>query len=244
MNLMTLVTACALGVDPRVMHALICQQSGGEPWSLSVPQESNRQVYPTTQDAFREARIMRPDGGRIRVGLTGLSTDPRSATAPVFTPCTASAARDNDRERGWPSALFPLKAPTPDRASADVPNRDRSAEEPCSLGPAAASPTMIDSTSRQPVCAEIDREEAVMVRLGMLRRLSNIVAGLKVEPGRGDDPTDRWQDKSREVRRGRSAQERREISHLPRGAYSQRSLPLPATRWNVETSCTSRAGHS
>jgi hypothetical protein len=87
MDLVTLVTASALSVEPRVMHALIWQQSGGEPWSLSVPGESQPQVYPTMQDAIREARTARRDGGRIRVGLTGLSTAPRSVTAAMFAPC-------------------------------------------------------------------------------------------------------------------------------------------------------------
>ncbi len=65
MDLVTLVTACALSVepkslpsgpDPRVMHALIWQQSGGEPWSFSVPGESQPQVHSTLHDAIREAR--------------------------------------------------------------------------------------------------------------------------------------------------------------------------------------------
>jgi len=234
MDLVTLVTACALSVEPKVMHALIWQQSGGEPWSFSVPGESQAQVYSTLQDAIRQARMARPDGGRIRVGLTGLSTDPRSATAAMFAPCpnitfaarqiaqlgercktltrfkadpiycaiavyhgswerpdttfteavrttvvngdapnfdmpkdayfdsteiasetlapsphaalTAPAATSDDRERGWSSALFPVKPPKPDGESPDVPNRDRSAEEPRSLGPATAIPT----TTRPP----------------------------------------------------------------------------------------------
>jgi hypothetical protein len=87
MDLVTLVTACALTVDPKVMHALIWLQSSGEPWSFSVPTESQPRVFPTMQDAIREARAARPDGGRIRVGLSGVSTAPRSATAVKFAPC-------------------------------------------------------------------------------------------------------------------------------------------------------------
>lgn len=87
MDLVTLVTACALAVDTKVMHALIWQQSSGEPWSFSVSAESQPRVFPTMQDAIREARAARPDGGRIRVGLTGLSTDALSATAMKFAPC-------------------------------------------------------------------------------------------------------------------------------------------------------------
>lgn len=87
MDLVTLIAACALSVEPKLMHVLIWEQSGGEPWSFSVPGESLSRVLPTIKDAIREARATRPDGGRIRVGLTGLSTNPRSVTAMTFVPC-------------------------------------------------------------------------------------------------------------------------------------------------------------
>jgi len=80
--------------------------------------------------------------------------------------------------------------------------------------------------------------------LSAFRRMSNILARLRVRPGRGGQPTDRWQDKSREVRPGRSAEERRQISYLARGARSQRSLSIHATPWKIETTCTSRASVS
>ena len=87
MDLVTLIAACALSVEPKVMHALIWEQSGGEPWSFSVIRESLPRVFPTIQDAIREARGAHPSGDRIRVGLTGLSTTARSATAAMFAPC-------------------------------------------------------------------------------------------------------------------------------------------------------------
>lgn len=87
MDLVTLIAACALSIEPKIMHALIWEQSGGEPWSFSLPGESQPRVYSTLRDAMREVREMRLDGGRIRIGLTGLSTDPRSATAAIFAPC-------------------------------------------------------------------------------------------------------------------------------------------------------------
>jgi hypothetical protein len=244
MDLVTLVTARAVLISPSAMHALIWQQSGGEPWSFSAQGESQRQVHSTMQVAIRKVQTARPDGSRTGVGLTGLSIDPRSTTGAMFTLCTASAVRGNGRELGWSSALFPVEAPTPDRESVDVPNRDRSADGQHFGRPYGCDYKYKPATSRRPVCAEINGVEAAMVGLGMLRRTSNIVARLKVAPGRGDDPTDRWQDKSREVRRARSAQERREISHLPRGACSHRSLSISATLWTIETSCTSRASHS
>src|SRR5215467_6172441 len=87
MDLMTLITACALNIEPKLMHALTWKQSGGEPWSFSVPAESLLRVLPTLQDAVREAQATRSDGIRIRVGLTGLSINPRSVTAVMLAPC-------------------------------------------------------------------------------------------------------------------------------------------------------------
>lgn len=96
MDLVTLIAACALGaapsgppsgLDSTVLHALIFEQSGGEPWSFSVQGESFARVLPTMPDALREARAVRPDGRKIHVGLAGLPTDPASATALMFAPC-------------------------------------------------------------------------------------------------------------------------------------------------------------
>jgi len=232
MDLLTLVTACALTVEPKVMHALIWQQSGGEPWSFSVQGQGWPRVFPTLQDAIREAQTSLPSGGRVRVGLAGLSSDARSTTPAMFVPCmnitfaarqiaqlverctaiphfkadplycaiavyrgswerpdtifadtvkasivkgdapnfdipqdgdfdssdiashtlnpdrdgapTAPALSSDDRERSWSSALFPARPPHADAASADMPNRDRSAEASRSPGHVVASPTTSD----------------------------------------------------------------------------------------------------
>jgi hypothetical protein len=85
MDLVTLVTGCALTVDPKVMHALIWQQSGGEPWSFSAPGQGWARVFPTLEGAIREARAS--VGGRIRIGLSGLPADGQSASAAMFAPC-------------------------------------------------------------------------------------------------------------------------------------------------------------
>jgi len=87
MDLVTLVTACALAVEPKIMHALIWHQSGGEPWSFTVPGERQPQVYQTVREAIRAAHATDRDDITIRVGLTGLSADPRSTTAAMFAPC-------------------------------------------------------------------------------------------------------------------------------------------------------------
>jgi hypothetical protein len=95
MDLTTLVTACALTVDPTIMHALIWHQSSGEPWSFAVPREGQPQIYRTVREAVGAARDTQSGDATIRVGLTGLSADPRTATAAMFAPCPniAIAAR-------------------------------------------------------------------------------------------------------------------------------------------------------
>jgi hypothetical protein len=87
MDLVALVAACALAVDPKLMHALIWHQSGGEPWSFSVSGERQPQVYRSAGEALREAQTALPGGILIRVGLTGLAADPTTATQAMFTPC-------------------------------------------------------------------------------------------------------------------------------------------------------------
>jgi hypothetical protein len=93
MNLRTLVTACALTVDPKIMHALIRHQSGGEPWAFSVsghqPQVLRAQGTPSMQARHLAGRC------RHTVGLAGLPGAPRNVTATMFAPCfnIASAVR-------------------------------------------------------------------------------------------------------------------------------------------------------
>ena len=90
-DLVTLVTLCSLSVDPKLMHALVWQQSGGEPWSFIVPGEREPRVYRKLRDAVREVRLLNNDGP-IRVGLTGLATNAAAATKTTFLPCPNIAA--------------------------------------------------------------------------------------------------------------------------------------------------------
>lgn len=91
MDLVTLVTLCSLGVDPKLMHALVWQQSGGEPWSFIVPGEREPRVYRKLRDAVREVRLLDNDGP-IRVGLTGFATNTTAVTETTFLPCPNIAA--------------------------------------------------------------------------------------------------------------------------------------------------------
>jgi hypothetical protein len=88
MDLTTLVTACALAVDPKIMHALIWHQSGGEPWSFTVAGVHQPQVFRDVSDAVDAAHDTYPVDVAIRIGLTGLSTTPRSVAAAMFAPCS------------------------------------------------------------------------------------------------------------------------------------------------------------
>ncbi len=57
MDLITLVTACSLAFDPKVMHALVWQHSGAEPWSVLVKGEASPRVYANMwQSCRRNAR--------------------------------------------------------------------------------------------------------------------------------------------------------------------------------------------
>jgi soluble lytic murein transglycosylase-like protein len=88
MDLTTLVTACAFAVDPKVTHALIWHQSGGEPWSFTVAGVHQPQIFRDVSDALDAAHDTYPADVTIRIGLTGLSATPRSVAAAMFAPCS------------------------------------------------------------------------------------------------------------------------------------------------------------
>jgi hypothetical protein len=94
-DLIALVAACSLTVDPKLIHALVWHQSGGEPWSFSVPGERQPYVWRSAQQAVAEAHRSAPRGLPIRIGLTGLRVDSDAATLALFRPCTnvSTAAR-------------------------------------------------------------------------------------------------------------------------------------------------------
>ena len=87
MDLVTLVTACALSVEPKLMHALVWQQSGGEPWAVSVPNEPMPRVHSSMQQAISETRTGSPATGIVRVGLAGLPVAASKANPATFLPC-------------------------------------------------------------------------------------------------------------------------------------------------------------
>lgn len=86
MDLVTLVTACALAVDPKLMHAMVWHQSGGEPWAVSVQGEPNPRVYQSMTDAIK-ATQSDTTVGQVRIGLAGIRVPTARVSASNFLPC-------------------------------------------------------------------------------------------------------------------------------------------------------------
>jgi hypothetical protein len=80
--------------------------------------------------------------------------------------------------------------------------------------------------------------------LGAFRTLSSNRAHLRVRPGAGGGPTERWQDKSRKVRPGRLVRERRQSTHFAHLANKQGKLSFRVSAWKTETTCALRASVS
>ena len=116
MDLVTLVTACALAVDPKLMHALVWHQSGGEPWAVSVQGERSPRVYAGMDDAIREARAS-PIGSVVRVGLAGLSVPPSRVTASVLLRHAATWRWQPLRSPSTPAAAKRIRVSRPTRPS-------------------------------------------------------------------------------------------------------------------------------
>jgi hypothetical protein len=87
MDLITLVTACSLAFDPKVMHALVWQHSGAEAWSVLVNGEASPRVYANVWQAVDEMRGKPPSGATVRVGLAGLPVDAAQIRSALFLPC-------------------------------------------------------------------------------------------------------------------------------------------------------------
>jgi len=89
-DLTTLVTGCALAVDPKIMRAPIWHQSGGESWSFTVAGVHQPHVFQDVSDAIDAAHDTYPADAAIRIGLIGLSATPRSVAAAMLPPAQTS----------------------------------------------------------------------------------------------------------------------------------------------------------
>jgi hypothetical protein len=76
--------------------------------------------------------------------------------------------------------------------------------------------------------------------LVLVRGISHGVARLTMRPAAGGHSTERWQDKSRSLRRGRAVEDCRTFRHITRGVPPHDSLSIPAIPWHFTTKRTSR----
>ncbi len=83
-----------------------------------------------------------------------------------------------------------------------------------------------------------------MTAMGLDRRNSQDIAPVTMRRSGGGRPTERWQDKSLEVRGGRSVEEGASIKHYARCAPVRDSLSVPANLWRYTSRRTSRIGTS
>jgi hypothetical protein len=90
-----------MGVDPRLMHALVWYESTGDPWSFSVAGEVDRRTYRTLRDVVTAVATL--PQGTIRVGLAGVPIDSLTLSPTLFMPCanlvTASQELGRDIDR-------------------------------------------------------------------------------------------------------------------------------------------------
>lgn len=86
MDLLTLLTACSLAVDPKLMHALVWHQSGGEPWAISAQGDRSPHVYRNIRDVISDAQAMSPYS-TSRIGLAGIPMSPSKVSARDLWPC-------------------------------------------------------------------------------------------------------------------------------------------------------------
>ncbi len=89
MDLLTLLSVCSLGFDPKLMQGIAVVQSGGAPYTYKIGEDIVR--FDDVQDAILSARALQKEGKKIRIGLMGLDIDLLAATAQpneaMFEPC-------------------------------------------------------------------------------------------------------------------------------------------------------------
>ena len=120
MDLLTLVTACAFTVDPKLMHALAWHQSGGEPWAISVEGEPSPRIYPNMNDAINETRSG-STRGTVRVGLAGVLVPPTRVSPSVLLPCrNVAMAADQIRKHTSRCKSHPRLKTDPTRCAVAV----------------------------------------------------------------------------------------------------------------------------
>jgi hypothetical protein len=126
-----------------------------------------------------------------------------------------------------------------DRILANVLNDVSWRQKLNSSGAASATPTAAKSAIDSLFVARL-RDESARARFCAPSSSIEFSRTFDRGLGAGSHAIDRWQDKSREVRRGRKVEERKRIRHFARGATAHDSLPICSSLCKFSVTCTSR----
>ena len=89
MDLLTLLSVCSLGFDPKLMQGVAIVQSEATPYAYKMGAEVTK--FDDLQEAISSARASQERGEKVRIGLMGLDVDLLAATAQpneaMFEPC-------------------------------------------------------------------------------------------------------------------------------------------------------------
>jgi len=118
LDLISLITVCAIGIDPSIMHALVWHESAGDPWSFSVPGDVDRRTYRTLQDAVAAAKTM--PQGIVRVGLAGVPVESLTLSPTIFMPCANLVAATRELGRYMERCASGPSTPKPDAISCAI----------------------------------------------------------------------------------------------------------------------------
>lgn len=86
MDLATLVTACSLTLDPKLVQALVWHASRGAPWTIGHVDEPRPRVFPSSSAALADAHRAPPDQ-MLRIGLSGVTVRAGAVNANILEPC-------------------------------------------------------------------------------------------------------------------------------------------------------------
>ncbi len=86
MDLATLVTACSLSLDPKLVQALVWHNSRGSPWTIGHLNEPLPRVFSSSIAALADARRTPPDQA-LRIGLSGVTVRAGAVNANILEPC-------------------------------------------------------------------------------------------------------------------------------------------------------------
>ncbi len=91
MDLLSLITACAVAFSPQALQGVILVESEAQPWSFRIEGDAENYAFADLDGALRMARKLQQLGHRLRIGYTGLQSDMPGVVTPateaMFMPC-------------------------------------------------------------------------------------------------------------------------------------------------------------